>query len=454
MSTEANAQGLTRAIAGWIASGLQSTPADVALAGRGMADCIAVMLAGWSDSASHALRRIDGLGDWADPLSPPARDPGTLAAHLACAAHALDFDDNAFGNHTSAVLTPVLLAEAARAPTSGPRLLDAYIAGYETWAELSAREDDSVHGKGWHPSAVYGPIAAAAALCVLRGLDADQCSNALSLAASMSGGVVAQFGTPAKPWQVGRSARAGFEAVALAQAGMTAAPDALEHPLGFLMAISPKGHVRRDGPPETGRHMARNGLNFKRYPVCYAMHRALDGLLAIQHKSMTPPEDIDRIEIEVGEAQAAMLRHAQPSSTAEAKFSLPFGAAAVLLRGGLGPAELDPNFVTSDAVRALLAKVDVHTREGRHPIEPSLAPSDSVTIHLKNGASHSSEVILPLGHFCNPAPPEVLDRKIADCLAAGPRPDHASRLLAQLRDLSALDDTRALIAIGQEDLVA
>lgn len=444
--------GLTSEIADWIAARPAPGADDSGTAARGVADCVAVMHAGWADSAAADLRRIDGLERWDSPLAPPRAAPGLLALHLACAAHALDFDDTAFGAHPSAVLVPVLLAEAAAHPADGARLIAAYLAGYETWAELSAREPSSVHGKGWHPSAVYGPAGATAALCAFRGHDAATCRTALSLAASMSGGVVAQFGTMAKPWQLGRAASAAFEAARLAEAGMQAAPDALEHPLGFLTAVSPGGEPRRDGASDLGGHMARNGLNIKRYPVCYALHRVLDGL-----EQLTPgltADAVQRIDIEIGTAQAAMLRHDCPDTPAQAKFSLPFATAAMLLRGRLGVAELDPGFIRSDAVRAIYPRVHVTTVDGRQEIEPSLAPFDRVTLHTTGGARDSGPIALPLGHAGNPAPAEAVDRKIADCLAAGPHPDDAARLMALLRDLPGLPDTTTLIAHRQEDPVA
>ena len=82
-------------------------------------------------------------------------------------------------------------------------MIAAYVAGYEVWAELIARDQDQHHRKGWHPSAVFGPVAAAAAAAVLRRLDAARASHAVGIAASLAGGVVANFGSMTKSFQVG-----------------------------------------------------------------------------------------------------------------------------------------------------------------------------------------------------------------------------------------------------------
>lgn len=440
--------GLTQTLAQWLSDPAVRAPnaADRAVAALGVRDCVAVMHAGWRDEAANALRQVFGLAEWSDPLVPPARPADQLALHFAVAAHALDYDDTAFGGHPSAVLVPALLAEVAANPVSGRKFLAAYIGGYEMWAELSAREPDSVHAKGWHPSAVYGPVAAAAAVAALRGFDGERALHALSLAASMSGGLGAQFGTGAKPWQLARAAASGIQAADLAVAGIRGAPDVLEHPLGFLMALSPNSRARTTGAPELGRHMARNGLNIKRYPVCYAMHRVLDAVVGLTHDAQIEPAAVASIDVEIGEAQATMLRHRRPDTVAEAKFSLEFGIASLILRGALGLAELEPSFIRSDEVRSLGSRVRKSTLAGRHEIEPSLAPADRVTVSLVDGRTLASGWIeLPLGHARNPAPEEMLDAKVRDCLAAGPQPHRAADLARTLNTIEGLASTSLLV---------
>ena len=57
---------------------------------------------------------------------------------------------------------------------------------------------------------------------------------ALGIAASMAGGVVANFGTMTKPLHSGLAARNGVLAAKLAQGGFTANGKALESEVGFL----------------------------------------------------------------------------------------------------------------------------------------------------------------------------------------------------------------------------
>src|SRR6202035_864533 len=107
-------------------------------------------------------------------------------------------DDVSLDGHPSAVLVPAILAQGEASGSSGAEMLTAYIAGYEVWAELLAREPTPLHRKGWHPTAVLGPVAAAAACAKLRGLDAAATATAMAIAASMAAGLVANFGTMTK----------------------------------------------------------------------------------------------------------------------------------------------------------------------------------------------------------------------------------------------------------------
>src|SRR4029077_6238430 len=109
-----------------------------------------------------------------------------------------------------------------------------------------------------------------------------QATAAIALAASQAGGIMANFGTMTKPFHAGRAAHAGLVSARLAAAGFTAAADALEHPQGFLSAVSPEGKADRDSPASgLGKEwqIVRQGLSIKKYPACYCTHRALDAML-------------------------------------------------------------------------------------------------------------------------------------------------------------------------------
>ena len=113
----------------------------------------------------------------------------------------------------------MILAQGWVLGISGRDLLTAYVAGEEVWALLDALEPGALHEVGFHPTAVFGTLACAAAVSKLLRLDAEKTAHALAISASMAAGTVANFGSMTKSLQVGRAAQSGVLAASLAKAG-------------------------------------------------------------------------------------------------------------------------------------------------------------------------------------------------------------------------------------------
>jgi 2-methylcitrate dehydratase PrpD len=265
---------------------------------------------------------------------------------------------------------------------------------------------------------VLGTVAAAAACAKLRGLDAAGASTALAIAASMSCGLVANFGTMTKSFQVGRAAQAGVIAARLAQAGLTASLDALEHPAGLLAALSPEGNAALDraftAPKEW--HILHHGLNIKRYPICYATHRSIDAALDLVERYDLSPEKVERIHVSTGKTQMLMLRNSRPQTGLEAKFSMQFAMAAALCARNVGLAELTDGFVQRADVQAIFPRVSLEgtmaTREGSN-----FAPADAVEITTITGETlKSGPVEYAKGSHQIPLSRDELWGKFANCL--------------------------------------
>ena len=398
------------------------TPRATGIVTDGFIDCIGVMLAGRAEPVVQVLDRLYGATPGPATLLCGERRADAARAALinGAAAHALDYDDVAFTSHPSTVLVPAIQAEAEALGLTGPVLLAAYQAGFEVWAELIYREPDPHFTKGWHPTAVFGTIAATAAIACLHGLDVERTITALGLAASSAGGVIANFGTMAKPWHAGKAAAAGIECVRLAMAGMSATDDGIGHANGFLAAISPRGRVRLDpATPELGRWLEREGICFKKYPLCYATHRVVDGAAELA-KRQIDWNAIERVDIELGAVQYRILKKHLPRDPLEAKFSIEFALASGLRYGTAELRHLDPAIVTDPAMVALMQKVRVHEIEGEGDIMPGFAPADRVRLVLRDGRVEDSGArTVPSGHPRAPASRAELRAKYLDCCDYG-----------------------------------
>jgi 2-methylcitrate dehydratase PrpD len=453
--------GLTQEIGGFLADmSFERVPAAaVPIVCTGFTDCVGVALEGLAQPVVAIVAKWAGFhGPMAD-IAAFATDgiaAPDLALILGTAAHALDYDDTGFTGHPSAVLVPAVLAEATEVGADGRAMVAAYLAGYEIWGELTERESGTLHEKGWHPSAMYGTIAAAGASAVLRGLDRETATRAVAIAASLASGVIANFGTMTKPFHLGRTAQSGLAATRLAEGGLTAAADAIEHDLGFLRAISPERQVDTKRPAMFGRRwrILEQGLNVKLYPLCFGAHRVIDAMLGLRAANSFDPEDIAAVDAHVSASSAGILRNSRPKTALEAKFSAEFAVAAAAIAGRCGGTELTDAFVLRPDVQALIAKVAVHPVTERDPADPSRSPHDWIEVTLADGRRLVSEKIAdPSGHFRRGVERDVLWRKFAACAAAMVDDRRAAGLFAALQNLPSLKgvgDLRPSLASAAE----
>lgn len=412
------------------------------VARMGIMDAVATAYAGADEpaariAAQYAQRRaIEGAAycrlPWdARPLPAPM-----AALVFGAAAHALDYDDVALGGHPSTVLAPVVLSEGLARGLPGRACLQAYVVGYQAWAEMFRREADPLHPKGWHPTAMYGVVAGAAALAYLRGLPAQQAASALGLAASLASGLVANFGTMTKPLHAGRAASLAFDALEFSGMGLTSSPDVLEHRAGFLHAISQAGRVDRDLPLADDWLLPRYGLCIKKYPACYSGHRVIDAVIALANQHDLRPEQVREVRVGLGPSQLSMLRNPAPQTELEAKFSIQFAVAAALDARAVGLAQLSDDYVRKPAVQALFGRVQPYIIDEPDPEDPTFSVHDEVHIVLEDGRELASgPVRTATGHAYNPLSDAELQRKFEDCVgrrasAATPPAVLAQRMLA------------------------
>jgi len=427
-------------------------PEAVEIARTGFIDTIATMIAGAQDPAPQILRR--GLQPAPGAASLYFSGETAAAPEAAwingTAGHALDYDDVGCRGHVSTVLVPAILAEAETLGLGGREMFAAYVAGYESWAELSRRDPGHHHRKGWHPTGIFGAIGAGAACANLRRLDPQRTTAAISLSASQAGGIMANFGTMTKPFHAGRSAHAGLVSARLAELGFTAAADTLEHPQGFLSAVSPEGKADRDGPSAFGEewHILKQRLSIKKYPACYCTHRALDGMLDLLAQRPLKPADIAQITVSISDTHALILRNQQPQTGLEAKFSMQFAMAAAVISRRASLGEYTDEFVRRPEVQELMRRVQITTNQDYDPVQVGASVYDQVTIELTSGETVQSEKVRRArGHADLPlAEPELFD-KFRTCLDVGHARISAEHLFDRLKKLETIS-ARDLTAVG------
>lgn len=414
------------------------------------ADTVAVIMVGINEPVVDIVRRtiveVGGRRDARACLSAVYCAGPDAALLNGTAAHTLDYDDQSLSGHPSAVLVPAILAEGETLGSSGREMATAYVAGYEVWSELWRRDRD-YHRKGWHPTSVFGVMAAAAAAAVLHKLPAERAAAALALAASHAGGLGSNFGTMTKPYHAGMAARNGLISTRLVAAGMSAAADALEHPQGFLSAYSTENAPDRDSPVNLGKewYLVKHSLLIKRYPCCYFMHRSFESTAKMLAGRNIKADDVESVEVTMGKGQITVLCNARPQTGLEAKFSGHFAMAAAVILGRMGVPVFTDEIVQRPDIQAFYAKVKLIGVDEFDPRDPVYSPTESVQVRLKSGETlNTGPIAFIRGHANDPLSTEELWAKFAECTEHTHKKAEARALFDVLQKIDSLKSARDL----------
>src|SRR6516225_11900722 len=260
------------------------------------------------------------------------------------AAHGEDFDDTFEGGpvHAGAVIVPAVLAACERYHPDGPSALLGIAVGVEVMCRVSVVAPKAVHKAGFHPAAVFGAMAAAAAVGAALGLDAIQIVDALGIVGSMAGGIIEYLaeGAWTKRLHPGWAAQSGLRAARLARAGFLGPRTVFEgvHGLFHGFARTTTG----DYDALTGDFRARwvtPTLAFKPYPCGTMTHPYIDCARRLASRGIKA-EEIKEIVCEVGEGTVHRLweplaAKQHPANGYAGKFSTPYCIAAGFVRGNV-----------------------------------------------------------------------------------------------------------------------
>jgi 2-methylcitrate dehydratase PrpD len=363
--TSTVAEALATAIAGLSAEKL---PAAM----RAMADNLILDVIGLCVAArgtDYVRAAIDGLdGEGGCTAIGHARPKDTAGAALinGVAAHGEDFDDTFEGGpvHAGAVIVPAVFAAAERFDLDGRAALLGIGVGVETICRLSLVAPRLVHKAGFHPTSVFGTLAAAAGVGAAMKLEVGQLVNALGIAGSMASGIIEYLadGSWTKRLHPGWAAQAGLRAALLARQGFKGPRSVFEGTHGLFngFAHSTAGDYLRL-TQGFGKDWIAETLAFKPYACGTMTHPYIDCAIRLAARGIAP-EAIQSIVCEVAEGTVHRLweplafKQAPPNSYA-AKFSSPFCVAVGFITGDAGLAAFSETTVRDPRIRALAAKV-------------------------------------------------------------------------------------------------
>lgn len=387
-------------------------------------DCLGCMIAGAGEPIAGMLGRI--VGDAVDRPDMPtaalvasgrAATPHDAALYNGTLAHAIDYDDvtHPAYAHPGASLVPAILATARLGQVSGRETITAYILGIEMVGKLGRTLNTAHYKNGWHATATFGTLGAAATASAMLRLEAEPFAMALGMAASAAGGLRANFGTMTKPLHAGYAARNGVLAALMAREGITATLDVLENGYGFAEVFNHHDEIAAEHLGTWGdplEILTEFGLGLKPYPACGAAHPPIEGAIRLCESIGDDLDAIRDIRIGVTEMHFEPMVFEVATTGLEAKFCMGYCIAAALLDGDVNLETFEEASLPRINGSGLVEKV-------RMELDDRVAGNSefgaTVTIELTDGRRLEEIVPLAVGKPARWFPKEKLESKFHDC---------------------------------------
>ena len=300
------------------------------------------------------------------------------------AIHGEDFDDTFEGGpiHAGAVIVPAVLAACERHNLDGRAALLGIAVGVETMCRLSTVAPTLTHKAGFHPTAVFGAMGAAAGVGAALKLSPKQMVDALGTAASMASGIIEYLaeGAWTKRLHAGWAAQSGLRAALLGRSGFSGPRTVFEGVHGFFhgFAHTTKGdYAALIG--DFGARWVTETLAFKPYPCGTMTHPYIDCARRLGQRIKA--DTVLEMECDVGEGTVHRLWEPlavkqKPANGYAGKFSTPYCIAAGFVRGNVGLGDFTDAAVRDPAILALAGKV-------RYRIDPQNPYPKNFTGHIR-----------------------------------------------------------------------
>jgi 2-methylcitrate dehydratase PrpD len=369
--------------------------------------------------------------------------------------HADDFDDTQLAAakdrvygllvHPTVPVLPAIFALAEQRAVSGKEWMMAYHLGIEVECKISEAIAPRHYEDGFHTTGTCGPFGSAAACSRLLNFDLSKTLKTFGLVASNSGGLRENFGTMTKPYQAGHAAESGLVSAELVALGWTAAEQILEADRGFFHAAGgsydPAAIMGRLGDPWT---FVSPGISLKPYPSGSLTHPAMTELARLIQVNNIEASQVEKVDVGANHNMTTTLLHHDPKTGLEAKFSMEFCLAILLLERKAGLGQFSDKTVQRADVKAMMRKVNFYVNP-----EAESAGFDKMTsllkITLKDGKVITGRAAFGKGSPTNPMTFDEAAAKFRGCTEYADWPqEKIEKIIAFVRTLETAADVSAL----------
>lgn len=415
-----------------------------------------------AETAGLVQQYVKGLGcgsGGASVLGFDIKMPARFAALAnGIGIHVDDFDDTQLASakdrvygllvHPTVCVLPAALATAEISGKNGKELLVAYQVGVEVECKIAEAISPRHYEDGFHSTGTCGVFGGTSACARLKGLDAVHTARAFAIAASQAAGLRENFGTMMKPFQAGHATESGVVAADFAALGWTGAEQILEAERGFFHAYGgtydPTVITERLGKPWTFQDP---GVSIKPFPSGSLTHPGMTELQRLIRVNSIHAADVVQVEVGTNHNMLNTLIHHRPTKGLQAKFSMEFCMAILLVDGKADQTKFTDAVVNRPDIQEMMSRVRFYT-----DAEAEKAGYDKMTtilrITLKGGRVIAGRADFGKGSPANPMTYDEVAEKFLGCAAFAEWPrSKANQVIEMVRKLEDVADVRTLTAL-------
>jgi aconitate decarboxylase len=327
-------------------------------------------------------------------------------------------------------------------------VIAAFVKGCEVQGRIRLASQQYEPGRlKYHPPGVVGVMGSAVAAAHLLKLDQPQLQNALGIAASRAGGVMANVGTMTKATHCGWAGSAGLDAALLAKRGFTGNTEIFEATNGYADAFFGEAFdfpaLLAFGQPY---RLVEPGFAIKLFPSQYATHFAITAALDL-HRRIGTPAVIRTVQITT--PVMPYVDRPSPRTGLDGKFSFQYTTAAALLDGTVNVHTFSHERRTRSDMVDLLPRITLV----QSPTIPGAVEKMWVdtTVELADGRRATVRCRGPKGFWgLSPLTRDEHLVKVRDCLGAHLNKEDCERCIQLVDSLDRLDHNgvRELITLA------
>jgi 2-methylcitrate dehydratase PrpD len=416
--------GATETVAKWIVNtSYEDIPPDaIRVANESCFDLLGVILAGSAQPVGQIIQQyVTDLGG-APEATVLASSQRTAVPNAALAngtmGHALDYDDFGGFGHPTVAIFPALLALGEHIGATGRDLMEAYVIGCEVGLAVdhaTKYHQNQMH-RGFHSTAILGRLAGAAAC--------------------------------AKPLHAGLTCRDGVMAAQLAQRGLTAGDQIIEHPVGFTATVIGDGlYDLEEMAEKLGKPFrVQDALIIKKYPCCGGNHAMLDSIFDLMRQHNFSYEDVAHAEVDQSYVSTVML-YTEPDDPLKGKFSAKYNVAAALVDGGIAIDTFTEGKIADPKLQDTMERVTMRVQSKWERGGSVVSRGVPVRITLKDGRvlEHTTPRDQILGAQKNPWGVENIQHKFQVNATLALPPEKVAETINTWSDITQVNDVAGAI---------